>query len=188
MRTSHLVGLSTDTTSCSVVINQDISSQTQKNKWISCEVWEKLILLQCISNSKILTFSWKIWNNKVCPLFICCCREDFPVMLQSRGGFKMKMCYFSKNTPLVGGVEVLCRRWMTWTGWIIHVVILLVDFWCSHEPPKKLNFCSLCGSGLAALTVQRMLILVSSEQQWFCGILFMMGKFNLGRSHRNENY
>lgn len=77
---------------------------------------------------------------------------------------------------------------MTWTGWIIHVVILLVDFWCSHEPPKKLNFCSLCGSGLAALTVQRMLILVSSEQQWFCGILFMMGKFNLGRSHRNENY
>lgn len=60
--------------------------------------------------------------------------------------------------------------------------------WCSHEPPKKLNFCSLCDSGLAALTVQRMLILVSSEQQWFCGILFMMGKCNLGRSDRNENY
>lgn len=100
------VGLSTDTTSCSVVINQDISSQTQKNKWISCEVWEKLFFLQCISDSKILIFSWKIGNNKVCPLFICCCREDFPLMLH----FKMKMCYFSKNTPLVGGVEVLCRR------------------------------------------------------------------------------
>lgn len=67
-------------------------------------------LLWYISNSKILMFSWKVGADKVCPLFICCSREDFTLMLQCGGGFKMKMCYFSKNTPLVGGVEVFMQE------------------------------------------------------------------------------
>lgn len=61
----------------------------------------QLFLLQYISTSKILIFSWKIGKNKVCPLFICCSRQDFPLMLQCREGFKIKMCYFLVlKTPL----------------------------------------------------------------------------------------